>query len=474
MSQLQELISETVSIESLAKRLAGKLLRHQEIPLEKETIDLLLKKQILQTTPAIKKNFLFNKCMRCGNESSVFFSKIPCALCNKKHLYCRKCIEMGRVMECEALYFWSGPAPVWPKCENPCSWNGELTAAQQTAADRIKRTLLEKEKEILVWAVAGAGKTEMLFPGITFALETGLRVCIATPRADVVREVKPRLERAFEATSIQALYAGSEDKQADTQLILATTHQLFRFKEAFDVIIIDELDAFPFHSDPSLQFAANRARKIESTMIYLTATPRKKQQMQMKNGKLAHVFVPVRYHGHPLPVPKLKMTYSLTKDLKQNQAPKSFYTWLSKRENPNRQLLIFVPTIRLAEKLKRSLNNEMLQGKFIQNEKELDAVHSEDQLREEKVMAFREKRLKVIITTTILERGVTFPSVDVAILDAGHTVFDEAALVQIAGRAGRSADEPTGEVIFFHDGKTEAMVSAIDMIKQMNKRGGFK
>ncbi|QGS69179.1 hypothetical protein CV093_15140 [Oceanobacillus sp. 143] len=83
------------------------------------------------------------------------------------------------------------------------------------------------------------------------------------------------------------------------------------------------------------------------------------------------------------------------------------------------------------------------------------------------------KELYVLITTTILERGVTFPSVDVAILDAGHVVFDEAALVQIAGRAGRSADDPTGEVIFFHDGKTEAMVQAIKSIKMMNKRGGF-
>jgi len=81
--------------------------------------------------------------------------------------------------------------------------------------------------------------------------------------------------------------------------------------------------------------------------------------------------------------------------------------------------------------------------------------------------------LKIIITTTILERGVTFPSVDVVIFDAGHEVFDEAALVQIAGRAGRSEDDPRGEVIFFHDGKTEAMVQAINAIKQMNKRGGL-
>ncbi|GAE95069.1 ComF operon protein A [Gracilibacillus boraciitolerans JCM 21714] len=38
-------------------------------------------------------------------------------------------------------------------------------------------------------------------------------------------------------------------------------------------------------------------------------------------------------------------------------------------------------------------------------------------------------------------------------MDAGHQVFDEAALVQIAGRAGRSPNDPTGNVIFIHQAK---------------------
>lgn len=94
-----------------------------------------------------------------------------------------------------------------------------------------------------------------------------------------------------------------------------------------------------------------------------------------------------------------------------------------------------------------------------------------DQNREEKINQFREKKLHALITTTILERGVTFPSVDVVVLGAGHEVFNEAALVQIAGRAGRSADDPSGEVIFFHDGKTYAMEKARQMILDMNARG---
>ena len=74
------------------------------------------------------------------------------------------------------------------------------------------------------------------------------------------------------------------------------------------------------------------------------------------------------------------------------------------------------------------------------------------------------------MTTTILERGVTFPSVDVIVLGASNHIFDVAALVQIAGRAGRSEDDPQGLVLYVHDGLTNAMLEAKNMIQMMNHK----
>ena len=128
-------------------------------------------------------------------------------------------------------------------------------------------------------------------------------------------------------------------------------------------------------------------------------------------------------------------------------------------------MLIFIPEVEQAEKLAETLAQ-------IWSDLALTSVHAADPDRKEKVMQFRDHKLDVLVTTTILERGVTFPSVDVAVLDAGHRVFDEAALVQIAGRAGRSLADPEGEVVFFHDGKTDAMVAAVRSIRKMNQRAG--
>ncbi len=81
----------------------------------------------------------------------------------------------------------------------------------------------------------------------------------------------------------------------------------------------------------------------------------------------------------------------------------------------------------------------------------------------------RNKEINLLITTTILERGVTFPNIDVAVLGAENDVFTDSALIQIAGRAGRSSEHPDGDVVFFHHGQTWSMVEAKNQIENNNK-----
>lgn len=464
---------DNLSVGLLAKKLSGKILLRSEIPLSTSQANSLIKKNLLKLIPAITSTLFFTQCNRCGNKNKQYFGKIPCQICGKTHSYCRKCIIMGRVLLCQKLYLWNGPFPKWPRQENPCTWRGELTEAQNIAANRIKRAILQRENELMTWAVTGAGKTEMLFLGIAAALEQGMRVCLATPRADVVRELFPRISMAFSNTIIQAIYGGSKEKNADAQLMIATTHQLLRFHQAFDVIILDEMDAFPYTSDNTLPYVTKRALKQSGTMIYLTATPRIKEQIKVSQNKLPHVFVPIRFHQQRLPVPKQIPSFSLMKDLQTQKLPKALTHWLKTRKNPQRQLLLFCPTIMQLESLPLFLPKILKSHGIISDEAEFSIVHAADSMREEKINLFRNGRLKVLATTTILERGVTFPSVDVIVMDAGHIIFDEAALVQIAGRAGRSASDPTGEVIFLHRGKTDAIIQAIHLIKKMNKKAGF-
>ncbi|MCL9797465.1 DEAD/DEAH box helicase family protein, partial [Frankia sp. AgKG'84/4] len=177
--------------------------------------------------------------------------------------YCRACIMMGRVSECSLLYSWSGPSFLFDIPAHVLAWEGTLSEGQRTASERVTAAV-HKGEELLVWAVCGAGKTEVLFHGMETALLAGKRVCIATPRTDVVLELAPRLKKAFPHITVAALYGGSEDRHIMAPLTVTTTHQLFRFQNAFDTIIIDEVDAFPYSMDISLQFAVNKAKKESS------------------------------------------------------------------------------------------------------------------------------------------------------------------------------------------------------------------
>lgn len=460
-----------LSPELLAQSLSGKRLLEEEAPIPKKCFDVLRSTKQLIPTPAIETKRTQKKCMRCGNVAMHYFAEYPCGICHQNHTYCRNCIQMGRISECKPLYTWNGTEAYWPKHANPLTWTGNLTIAQSKAAFQLQKAVHERIPSYLCWAVCGAGKTEMLFPAITAALKQGKRIALASPRVDVIRELLPRMKQAFQNVSLEALYGGSEHRTGSAQLILATTHQLMRYDQAFDVLIIDEVDAFPYYLDKSLMHAAKQAVKKQSTTLYLTATPRKNFQLQMKRRKLPHVFVPLRYHGHLLPVPKFKISFRLSHLLTNQKLPNTFRQWLTRRKNPKRQLLIFVPKISMIKELKAVITALLIEVDVISTAEQLQAVYAADKDRELKINEFRERKLQVLITTTILERGVTFPSVDVAVLDAGHDVFNEAALVQIAGRAGRSAEDPNGEVVFFHDGKTTGMEKAKQMILDMNARG---
>lgn len=82
----------------------------------------------------------------------------------------------------------------------------------------------------------------------------------------------------------------------------------------------------------------------------------------------------------------------------------------------------------------------------------------------------RNGELDFLVTTTILERGVTFENIDVLIWRADHPVYTEAALVQISGRAGRSKVFPTGNVTFYYRDWTRSMKKALKQIREMNSR----
>ena len=423
----------------------GRLFTEQELSYDE--------RQQAKTISSMKKEKGQLSCQRCGSQIQEDWH-LPVGA-----FYCRECLIMKRIRSDQKLYYF--PQECFPK-QNVLKWSGQLTPFQERVSQGLLQAV-DKKEATLVHAVTGAGKTEMIYQVVAKVINQGGAVCLASPRIDVCLELHKRLQNDF-ACEI-ALLHGESDPYFRTPLVVATTHQLLKFYQAFDLLIVDEVDAFPYVDNPVLYHAVNNCVKENGLRIFLTATSTDELDRKVKQGELKRLSLPRRFHGNPLIVPKPIWLSHFNRYLEKNGLPPKLKLYIEKQRKTAYPLLIFASEIKKGEKLK-----EILQEKF-PNEK-IGFVSSITEDRLEQVQAFRDGELTILVSTTILERGVTFPRVDVFVVEANHQLFTKSSLVQIGGRVGRSMDRPTGELIFFHDGLNQSIKRAIKEIKQMNREAG--
>ena len=80
------------------------------------------------------------------------------------------------------------------------------------------------------------GKTEICFESICGYLAQGKKVGFAISRRQVVLEIANRLRIAFPELSVCEVAQGYT-QVTDADLIVCTTHQLYRYPYAFDLLI---------------------------------------------------------------------------------------------------------------------------------------------------------------------------------------------------------------------------------------------
>ncbi|MBO8164276.1 MAG: DEAD/DEAH box helicase family protein [Brevibacillus sp.] len=463
---------------------------------------LVLRRQ-LEWVPAVRvrlvRHVLRHRCSwiceRCGAGDADGSVRLAfCYSCQQGCAYCLRCLQMGRSRCCtpyiRAEQQMSEESNLPGRSLSRLQWSGRYSPLQEQAAEQARRFAARPPEEakggtagfcpaFLIWAVCGAGKTELIFPAVDEMLKRGGRVLIATPRKDVVLELAPRLSAVFPSVNVIAVHGASEQKWEDAGITVATTHQVLRFYRRFDLVVVDEVDAFPYHGDPVLHRAVERAVSSRGKLLYLTATPPASLRRKLIPTKRClawlrpsqtalvsptHVMVPQRYHGRPLPVPRIVFVSRLNEKLQAGQSIPPLLDTAARSLEMERQVFVFVPRIALINHVLGYLRTRLPHHRDL-----MAGVSASDPQREQKVRKFRERALRLLVTTTILERGVTIPRSDVIVLGADDPVFDEASLVQIAGRVGRSADDPDGTALFLLNRRSDAPCAARRQIRAMNR-----
>jgi competence protein ComFA len=369
-------------------------------------------------------------CPRCGNRDPRFLG------INKGQIYCRKCIAFVGAKAAQL--------PSVPK-EVRLSLKYSLSKEQKALSDHIVSNF-RQGIDTLVYAVCGSGKTEISYGIISYAMEHGLSVGFALPRRDVAIELFFRLKDAFPDNRIVAVY-GEHTSRLTGDVVILTTHQLYRYPHYFDLLVMDEIDAFPFKGNEVL--IAMYKASLRGHCVMMSATPSKEIMAEFKKDKHDIVELRTRFHKHPIPVPVIYERPSFWQ-------PIFVIKKLHEYKRKGKPCFVFVPSISKSEELYHFLSVFVKGGNY---------VNSQREGREKIIESFKEGHLRYLVTTSVLERGVTIKDLQVLVVAADTTrIYTSATLIQIAGRAGRKSDAPDGEVTFLGEKSTKSMQDAVKEI----------
>ena len=374
------------------------------------------------------------KCLRCGNEDPAYFYK------GSKGWYCRRCVRFSRVLlEEEPENFDYGLNSE----ANEYGFAYELTAFQQEASHKCLEGL--KHSDILLQAICGAGKTEIVVESIADQLGKNKKVAYAIARKEVVIELSHRFARIFPKAVVTAVYGGHHEVLYG-DLIVCTCHQLYRYYQTFDLLIIDEADAYPLKGNQTLMNIALNACK--GRIIFSTATVDDNLSKVLKQRPCQRIELNVRPSGVPLSIPKILY---LPKVL-------SFIALYRIMSHTARQGIIFTASKKECFRLYR----------FFRRFFDCTYVYADLESRKENIAAFRCGSKRFIFATTVLERGITIPDLEMVTIIDRNDLFDEANLVQMLGRVGRGLSREAGKTFIIADRNRKQIRQTLAYLQKAN------
>lgn len=372
------------------------------------------------------------KCYRCSNTDPAYF------YFDQGVYYCRKCIMFSRLdanTKIKPVSLTHKIIQIQPKLKY------ELTTKQKEVSFKVCQ-LLKEGNDVFLYACTGAGKTEITLESICYYLSQGKKVGFAISRRQVVLEIRDRLQKIFPSLHIVAVTQGYT-KDTDGDIIVCTMHQLYRYPYAFDLLIMDEVDAFPYIGNDVLSSIASLS--CTGQKLYLSATPDK---TLLEKSKVVTLFQ--RPHGKPLLIPEVIVSPVFIQ---------LFCILYYVKKWKEKQCLIFVP------RRKDCIWLHYFLLPFVSN----SFIHSQITNKDEIIDQFHQKKFQCLISTTLLERGITIPDVSVIVFSTDHIVYTVSTLIQILGRVGRSFSDPYGKGVLLCQSISPSIKECIHQLKQMNK-----
>ncbi len=344
----------------------------------------------------------------------------------------------------------------------------QLTTDQKKTLNEINHDLKSNQKMFrLLQGDVGSGKTIVALCAAFNVVQSGFQVAIMAPTEILARQHFNLAKKIFDKNiNLEILSSKSEykDKKViikklnDSKIdIVFGTHAIFQKKIIFNklgLIIIDEQH----------KFGVNQRKKLSDKggdncdILLMSATPIPRTLTMTIYGDMDLSIIKEK--------PKLRKevkTYS-----KLESKIDEVIQFIKKEIQNGNQIFWVCPLIDESKKIDHSSaikKYEFLKKKFSIN---VALLHGKTAIEEkEKILKdFLSQKIKILVSTTIIEVGIDFPNANVIVIENANK-FGLSQLHQLRGRVGRGEKQSTC-ILMFKSSLSENAKKRINILKSSN------
>ena len=346
-----------------------------------------------------------------------------------------------------------------------------LTNDQKKSLNEINQDLKSNQKMFrLLQGDVGSGKTIVALTAAYNVIKSGFQVAVMAPTEILAKQHFQLAKNIFDKKiRIEILSSKSEYKEKKRILkklsnnevdIIFGTHAIFQKKVIFKnlgLIIIDEQH----------KFGVNQRKKLSDKggdncdVLLMTATPIPRTLTMTIYGDMDLSIIREKPKSR-----KEVKTYS-----KLENKISDVLRFIKKEINNQNQIFWVCPLIEESKKLDHSSAVEKynyLKKKF---PNQVALLHGKTSIEEKEIILnkFLNQKIKILVSTTIIEVGIDFPNANVIVIENANK-FGLSQLHQLRGRVGRGQKQSTC-ILMFKSSLTENAKKRLNILK--NSTDGF-
>ncbi len=343
----------------------------------------------------------------------------------------------------------------------------ELTQSQEDVLREINEDLSSKKRMFrIIQGDVGSGKTIVSLLAITNVIESGYQCALMAPTEILAKQHYELAKKIFESMNIKINFITGKTEYKDRKEILKNlkdgktdfiigTHALFQKKINFKklgFVIIDEQHKFGVRQRSEL------AKKggDNCDVLLMSATPIPRTMMMSLYGDMDISKITEK------PKNRKKIITLSKPENKINE----LWPFIKKNILENNQIFWVCPLIEESSfldfssaKKKFDLINKKFPNKVGLIHGALEKVEKENVLKK-----FLNKKLHILVSTTVIEVGIDFPNANLIIIENANK-FGLAQLHQLRGRVGRGQKQGSC-ILLFKNGLSKNAIKRIKILKQ--------